>query len=162
MRATSSILIDANLLVLFVVGMADRSLISRHKRTRAYTEEDYDLLCRLLTGADEILVTPNILTEASNLVSQTAEPDRGLAMAALAAVIARVSESYVPSSEACARTEFVRLGLADSVILQGTTGVRCVLTADFDLYLALQKERRPVLNFNHIRENGWEGAFPSA
>lgn len=58
-----SVILDTNLLVLLVVGMTNRAFIGKHKRTRAYTEEDYDLLCLLLEQYQQIITTPSILTE---------------------------------------------------------------------------------------------------
>ncbi len=57
-----SLIIDANLLVLFVVGATDRNLIARHKRLKAFSLEDFDLLCRLVVEADpESIVQENCL-----------------------------------------------------------------------------------------------------
>jgi len=38
-----SVLLDTNLLLLLTVGMLDRKLIGKHKRTQEFTEEDFDL-----------------------------------------------------------------------------------------------------------------------
>ena len=67
--SAQSILIDANLLVLLVVGRTRRSLIADHKRLSSFTAEDYDLLLSVI-GSRTIVVTPNTLTEASNLLKQ--------------------------------------------------------------------------------------------
>ena len=50
--------IDANLLVLMVVGRTQRTLIGRHRRLREYSESDYDALTELLIGGKKIFVTP--------------------------------------------------------------------------------------------------------
>jgi hypothetical protein len=42
------VLLDANLLVLWVVGRASRDYIGRHKRLRAYDLADFDSLMRML------------------------------------------------------------------------------------------------------------------
>ena len=60
--------IDANLLVLLVVGQVDRSLVERHRRTRRFTPEDYDRLLGIIQTLNRVFVTPNTLTEASNLL----------------------------------------------------------------------------------------------
>ena len=46
--SAQSILIDANLLVLLVVGRTRRSLIADHKRLSSFTAEDYDLLLSVI------------------------------------------------------------------------------------------------------------------
>lgn len=62
--------IDANLLVLLVVGRVGSDLISKHRRLRAYTSEDYDVLNDLIGQVERMYVTPNTLMEASNLWGQ--------------------------------------------------------------------------------------------
>ena len=40
--APAGLFIDANLLVLLVVGRVGRDLIAKHRRLREYTAEDYE------------------------------------------------------------------------------------------------------------------------
>ena len=60
------IVLDANLLLLLVVGLTSRAYISKHKRLQGYEELDFDLLICLI-GSANVIVTPNTLTETSNL-----------------------------------------------------------------------------------------------
>ena len=143
-------------LVLLVVGKTDRSLISRHKRTRNdFIEEDYDLLCQVLEGFTEFQVTPNILTEASNLVSQIGDPDRGRVLATLRGFIEGSREHYVPSTEAASIPSFPRLGLTDTATLAHVSYTGHVLTSDLDLYLEVSRAGHRAVNFNHIRQGSW-------
>ena len=50
--------LDANLLVLLVVGSESRDIIPRHRRLEDYSAEDYDILLDLLRDADRLFVTP--------------------------------------------------------------------------------------------------------
>ena len=70
------IALDANLLVLLIVGLTDRRLIASHKRLKEYTVDDFDLLERLISASAGIAVTPNVLSEASNLTRQIGGPAR--------------------------------------------------------------------------------------
>lgn len=47
MRLTEAF-IDANLLVLLVVGSVDRMLVARHRRTRTFLPEVYDRLVEVI------------------------------------------------------------------------------------------------------------------
>ena len=76
--APTGYFIDANLLVLLVVGSTDRDLIPKHRRLRVFAKEDYDLLIRFITQVDRVYVTPNTLTETSNLLAQHADPELSL------------------------------------------------------------------------------------
>lgn len=66
--------LDANLLVLLVVGLASPEHIAIHKRLGEYSKVDFDLLTQLLADASRIVVTPNTLTEAVNLSAHIDEP----------------------------------------------------------------------------------------
>lgn len=61
----SGIALDTNVFLLWVVGGFDIALIARHPRTRAFLEEDFDLLRRIISPFRRILSTPNVLTEWS-------------------------------------------------------------------------------------------------
>jgi predicted nucleic acid-binding protein len=148
---TRTVLLDANLVLLFVVGTTNKSLISRHKRTHSFTEQDFTLLCEFLNQFDQVVVTPNILTEVSNLAAQIAEPARGQLLGTLAAMTNHLTEEYVTSREASQHEGFVRLGLTDACVLRRVGTIDCVLTDDLDLYLSLSRSGQYVVNFNHIR-----------
>ena len=143
--ARGSIILDANLLALLIVGLARPDLVGQHKRVKRYSLRAYDLLAERLTLAANVVVTPNTLTEASNLLARGLEPDRGQIMATLQAFIRDVEqitgrvgvvERYLPSTAAAARSEFIRLGLADSVALEASTKDTTLLTDDLELYHA--------------------------
>lgn len=98
--------LDANLLVLLVVGSQSRNLISRHRRLQHYSAEDYDILLELLQGADQLFVTPNTLTEASNLIRQHGEPERSFLMRRLQYLIHGSREIVVASVDASSSDKF--------------------------------------------------------
>lgn len=145
------LLIDTNLLLVLVVGAYDRDQIERFKRTRAYTADDYELLLRFIGGFGELVVTPNVLTEVSNLAGQLAEPLRGHVLSALALLAMQVPERYFPSRVAARETDFTRLGLTDVSILLTAREPIAVLTDDLPLYLKLSAQDTWVVNFNHLR-----------
>lgn len=63
------LIIDANLLLLYVIGLIDNgNYIGRSDRLERYNKKDFDLLIRLLIPFKEIYVTPYIATEVSNLI----------------------------------------------------------------------------------------------
>jgi len=144
--------LDTNLLVLLVVGGTDIGYIDKHKRLRGYTPTDYQMLVRLIDVSDEVIATPNVLTEVSNLIRQIGEPACSLVTISLGAVIARIRESYVPSKAASQRGEFMRLGLTDCALIEALRKSYTLLTDDIDLFHAVLRLGYNAQNFNHIRE----------
>lgn len=56
---------------MLVVGMTDKEIIKRHKRTKTFVKEDYDLLQERIGEFNELRVTSHCFAEASNLLKQT-------------------------------------------------------------------------------------------
>lgn len=146
------VIIDANLLVLLVVGLTDSSLISKHKRTRSFETEDYKLLTDALSHFDQIIVTPHILTEASNLLSQTSEPIASALRNTLSELLSTQREEFEPSAAVAEHGSFLRLGLTDSAILRLVEREVPVITTDLDLYLAACKTNPNAINFTYLRQ----------
>lgn len=145
--------IDANLLTLFVAGRENPALIARHRRLEGYSVADYALLLQLVASVDQVLVTPNTLTETSNLLGQHREPERSRLLRRLRAVIQDSREITVASAVAADNPAFARLGLADAALLEVATADTPVVTMDFNLYrqLAMTKGADAVVNFGHLQ-----------
>jgi len=145
-----AVLLDTNLLILFVVGMTSREYIDKHKKLTAFNTEDYDELVKIVGRAKEVFVTPNTLTETSNLAAYIGEPARGEVFRALQSLIVNSKEIHVPSSTAAERAEFIRLGLTDAALIEASSKDTVMLTTDLDLYLAVISSGSEAINFNHL------------
>ncbi len=145
--------IDANLLVLLVVGSVGRDLIAKHRRLRRFTTEDYERLLGLIAPVDRVFVTPNTLTETSNLLAQHRDPERSRFFDRLRLIIQESEEVVVASAVASSNSAFQRLGLTDAVLLEAVTAEIPLVTVDLDLYLAaLAKEPYAAVNFTHLQD----------
>ena len=144
--------IDTGLLVLLAAGMVSRGHIGKHRNLRAFSEEDYDVLRQLISKGSRVLVTPNTLTEASNLASQIKDPDRGRIREALRRIVNEAEEHYVPSRAAAARKEFLWLGLTDASFLELPVSDATLITVDSRLHRDMLANGRRSINFNHLRD----------
>ena len=149
--ASSAIILDANLSILFAVGTTKRDYIAKHKRLAGYDARDFDILSEIIAGFDGMLFTPNVLTETSNLIRYVNEPIRSEIAAVLAVIIAGADERIIESRIAVRRREYTRLGLTDVVLLELSRCGATLLTIDLDLYLAALKAGLNAVNFNHIK-----------
>jgi hypothetical protein len=145
------VILDTNLLILLVVGLASPDYVARHKRLSDYTTNDFDLLTSILSRVARIVVTPNILTETSNLAVQIPEPARSHIAATFGILVNAVNERYMPSRRAVGRPDFARFGLSDAVILEMVEEDATLLTADQGLYLAALNSGLPAENFIYLR-----------
>jgi hypothetical protein len=145
------VFLDANVLLLLYVGTFDPELISQFKRTRQYTEEDFDLLKRIVSSFSEIVTTPHVLAEVSNLSSHLPEHLRGDYFALFAKSVSVLAESHTLAAKLVEEPIFARLGLTDAAVAQlARDESLTVLTADLDLYLHLLTLGVTTLNFNEV------------
>ena len=148
----ATVLLDSNLVVLLVAGMSSRRYIGRHRRLRDYSEEDFDLLVEFIRPMSALVVTPNILTETSNLLSGIGEPARTHIADTFRQLVGRLDERFVQSGHAVEQPEFPRLWLTDAAVLMELANSHVLLTADLDLYLAASQRGHAAINFNHLRQ----------
>ena len=150
--ARKGIFIDANLLVLLVVGATDQALIAKHRRLRTFMVEDYGRLVKLIEQAGQVFLTPNTLTEASNLLAQHPNPERSRFFEVLRRIIGKSEEIIVESKTASRNNAFVRLGLTDAALLEVISEETPLVTVDLDLFVAAFAEGKvAALNFTHVQ-----------
>ena len=154
MTPKTGFFIDANLLLLLVVGSVNRDLISKHRRLGDFTASDYDLLRKLIETVHQVFVTPNTLTETSNLLAHHGEPERSDLFIGLRFIIQKSEEVIVASALASSNRNFTRLGLTDAALLEVVTSETPLLTVDDNLHLAaLSNGAVNSFNFTHLRDN---------
>jgi len=145
------LLVDTNLLVLFVVGTVNRNRIETFKRTWQYTKEDYDLLRRVLSKFEPLYTLAHVLAEVSNLTDLRGSEGL-LARRVLKEAFSVLTEVEMPSKVAAQDRVYENLGLVDGAIGAVARTHNCVvLTDDLDLYLQLSRDRVEIINFTHLR-----------
>ena len=152
LRNTKGLLIDTNLLVLLVIGSMDVNQISGHNLTNKYTYDDYNLLVSFMERFKEIVVTPNILTEASNLLeTYSYKGQQALTVLQnIAGVMTELFSESVPTMNAYSKS-YLKFGLSDSIIHYLAERNYLVLTDDLKLCYYLQGHSLLAFNFNHLR-----------
>ena len=147
----TGLLIDTNILVLYVIGLVNRSRIETFKRTRQYTVADFELLKSVLEKWKSLHTIAHVLAEVNNLTDLTG-PERQLARYTLKEIISSLTEAKISSAKAAENPVYQDLGLVDAAIATIAREHRCtVLTDDLDLYLMLERQQIEVLNFTHPR-----------
>jgi rRNA-processing protein FCF1 len=145
------ILIDTNILLLWLVGSTNKARITKFNRTQGFVAEDYELLVDIFQTFQKVLTTPNILTEVSNLINQLGEPERSQCFSIFARDIIQLDEIYTDSHTIAATDKFTKFGLTDCGIASLAKGNYLVLTEDFKLANYLQTIGIDTVNFNNIR-----------
>jgi hypothetical protein len=144
--------LDCNVFILLIVGSISKDFISKFKRTQIFVEKDYELLMYLIKDS-EVILTPNVITEASNLLESFEYQGKKIGLVALSSFCQKFSESYEKSSALSSRNGFLKFGLSDMSIENMCQVGAIAITVDFPLYGYLISEGRNALNFNHIRSH---------
>ena len=147
----SGVFVDA--LVLLVAAVLDPDIIARHRRLRTFGPEDFERVQEMVSGFERVLVAPNTLTEASNLLGQHWDPDRSRLLETLRILIGKSHEIVVVSAEAARHPSFPRLGLTDAGLLGLVSRDTPLVTVDLDLYLAASAaDPWSAVNYRHHQE----------
>ncbi|UFH56617.1 hypothetical protein [Spirosoma sp. KNUC1025] len=152
LRSVKGLLIDTNLLILLVIGRLDASQISAHNLTNSYTTDDYKLLISFISRFRSTVVTPNILTEASNLL-ETYSYKGQQALTLLQDIAKAMNEVYCESIMTMTNhhKSYIKFGLSDSVTYSLAIQNYLILTDDLKLCSYLQGQGLFAFNFNNLR-----------
>lgn len=145
------ILIDANSLIVLLIGAIDPKLIASHKRTSIYEEEDYANLLRVIGSLDKLIVLPNIWAEVDNLLNSFSGNYKWRYVQAFRKLIQLTSEKYIQSSTATENIHFFDIGLTDSLILELGKECELLITSDSKLSDFAKAEGIKVYDLVEIR-----------
>jgi|SRR5579883_1996484 hypothetical protein len=146
-----SVVLDANLMVLYLIGRVNRRRIPGFKRTQNHTIEDFRLLERLLDWFGGLVSTPHVFSQATDLAKPYGHELR-LVRSELKALTGSTRELYQNSQVLAHHPVFEQLGLADSALAAEADRGALILTADINLQVAIERRGKDALNFNHLRD----------
>jgi len=148
------LVLDTNVFLLLIVGLADTRYIASHDNTRAFDLEDFRILQRPIKLFDGFIMNQAVLAQTSNLMMQYREPGRSRISNVFRQLVRNSHEVQIKSAAAVDRAEFLWLGFTDSVLLEIQKDYLVFLTADANLYRAAYVGGgfAETWNFNHIRE----------
>lgn len=144
----SRLLVDTNILLLWVVGTHDRSLVRRHRRTSNFDVADFDVLDHEVTRCERLVTTAPLLTELSNLLGNDFHRE---AAPTVVRIVTLMVEVVSPKEQIVEHPGFYAMGYADVSILLALDHQTRLLTDDARLYAQALYEGRDAQNFNHLR-----------
>jgi hypothetical protein len=145
-----AVTLDCNILLLLFIGYLGVDHIGKFKRTMSFIDEDYSALMDLIQHS-KVFLTPNILTEASNLIESYNSASNNQALLTLKGIIDDLDELHYSSVNLANFEIFLKFGLADASIFNLSKLGIVPITVDFELYGYIYSMGYPVINFNHVR-----------
>jgi hypothetical protein len=110
------VLLDANILLLYLIGSFERRRVEQFKRTSDFSVADFDLLASILTAFRTVVTTPHLLTEVSNLANSLPEYLKPLWSEHFALQTNRLLEVFEPAVNVMQQKSFGLFGLADAAV----------------------------------------------
>ncbi len=152
------IIVDSNIMLLFLVGCYDINYINMFKRTMKYTTEEYYFIRDLLTTyyyKDKVYTSPHILTELSNL-SKIEGDRRSKYFNIFIKILNNTCEIYIEKNKILEFKELPKFGITDIGIFKIAKEKNLlVLTDDFRLSSYLLDNRINTLNLRNISPHLW-------
>lgn len=150
------ILVDTNVLLLYLFGKYQPTLIGR-KRLEKYGREDVDLIFQFLARFQQILTTQHVLAETSNLARQIVSGSlrTALSLKLHPLFCLDTSASFKQCEVDGVKIDlmvFAELGLTDAGLTSLVRADTLLLTDDLDLYVAAVSTGGDAINFTHMRE----------
>ncbi|WP_336938897.1 hypothetical protein [Acinetobacter modestus] len=114
----SKLIIDANLLLLFVIGFVNNgNYISKSDRLKKFNKADFDILLEILKEFKEVYVTPYIAAEVSNLIDIKGKMGNEIYDKYQLLLSEILIQTDVIIREDCKSNFFSRYGLTDSNLI---------------------------------------------
>src|SRR5580692_7709493 len=107
------VLLDANLLVLYLIGKVNPTRILNHKRTASYELADFRLLDGLVDGFGKPITIPHLLSQTSDLATLDGA-ERAQCRLIFKKLVQAMDERYNESRLIVEDPTFSYLGLADA------------------------------------------------
>lgn len=145
----TGLLIDSNLLCLFVVGLRGTDRIGRHSRLRVFGASDWNNLAELVGVFGPLVFLPHVLTETCNLLKGS--PGQ-IDWAVLGDQVLECAEIRPPAQEIVLDPQYLRLGLTDTALLRHAQRQRPLISVDGPLCYAAAALGVPHINYNHFRD----------
>ncbi len=149
------VVLDTNLLLLFVAGSVDPALIRRWRRTNTYFgSSEYELLLDCLKCFAKRITTPAILTETSHFLEELTNDYEQVAIKKLRETVSQSEEHHVSAMRVLEHRAMLPLGFTDTsqlVLAEDAITRVCLLSVDTPLVHWAQKHSLPAINFNHLR-----------
>lgn len=142
------VFIDSELLIFCIVCKTDIRLLGKTKITKQYNENDYILISEFIAAFNNKITSPHILTETSDLLGENNNFHATLQEEYINSVV----EKNILSVEIAKSESFLRLGLADSAIIEISRDSYLVLTDDNDLYGYLSTKGIDAVKFSYLKQ----------
>lgn len=150
------IILDTNLLLLYLIGLFNPALIQKFKRTDKYSNEDFVITGNFVSKFNHVIITPHILAELSSLSKDLPDTYLYSYFEVVIKTLSPYTERNISKDIIFQNPLLSRIGVTDVAIHQLSSDTAyLVFTDDMRLTSFLQNSGVDVINLNHIRTILW-------
>lgn len=128
MRKRRVLILDANLLLLLVIGSIDPSWIARVAKVQSFSVRDFERLSDIVSRFRTLVVTPHVLTEVSNLANDLRDEWKDTFANSFRKWIALLEERHT-SAGILSQNRLFRFGITDVSLVEAAP-LALILTQD--------------------------------
>lgn len=143
------LVLDANLLILLLVGVFDKNVLRNCQSTKKYCGDDFDLMIKIFQYFEsEIIITPHILAEISNLCRRDIKQPRiSRFFVTVVDKLKNCKEEYIPLKRLLGIkiSTLVSYGFPDMSIIEAAKTMDAVVFTD-DLVLCSYADSFQIAN----------------
>lgn len=143
--------IDTNALVLLIIGLIDKSMILRHKRTSDYSIDDFNQLMLLIASPSMLIAPTNVWSEVDNLLNKFKGSHKSEYYLLLKKLIIETTEEYIMTQSIMETKAFQSIGVTDSILLELSIKTGRLITSDYDLTNIARNKGVRVYNLHEER-----------
>lgn len=153
---SNGVIIDTNIMLVYIVGHYDINYISQFERTKDYCADDYKNMDYVLSHFGKKVITTHILAELSNLSKQAWKDKKLDYFNVFGKLLEKTNEHCINKDILLNLPLLPKLGVTDLGIIEAAKEFGCLIfTDDFPMSGYASKQGIDVLNFNHIRGQQW-------
>lgn len=146
------VILDTNLLLLYLIGSYDVDYICQFKRTCMYDVNDFRWLRNFIHNFDSVIVTPQVLGELWNFVEKIRKDRFSRFLDVTIPRLIGLCEHYIEKELIIEETCFRYVGVTDtSLICSGKQRKCLVITDDLRSYSYYLSNGVEAININHLR-----------
>ncbi len=148
----TGVMLDTNLLVMYLIGVYDKELVPQFKRTEKYSVDDFEFLEFYVGQFDKLIVTPHVLAETWNFIEKIPKHQFDDFLSKVVPHIEVFEEEYVNKKTLLSSKGFSHIGITDMAVIQAAKSKKCfVITDDLRAYAHFFENGVETININHLR-----------
>jgi len=154
------LLVDTNVLILFLIGQYNTEFIQKIGRLSGYSADDFEILKKVffIFSSRKLIITPQVIAELSNLTITKGMREGGKCIIAYLKTVIDFLKSSLEEHQKIdclydAQIEILgRYGFTDMTMFELAKKEKLpIITDDLNLHIYASSNGVPVINFQHVK-----------